>query len=242
MRFAALHLYSQMLLSKRWSGIGLSASSLMLAVSASLAFAPVAGAVETVTLVFNESRVSVPFNDFATFVRTGETQRENLQRFLVRIPNTSQAVRNALTREIAITRPFTEQNFSNVFMNFLLVQLSTILGSSAASENLSPLRSAVVTSFRDDQRISLLEVIGNYPTTEIVVQFPRLERAYNRVSGLVERVRPGVETATQFLEDLICNCPDKTSSFNPNRAIAAVDVPSLKSEQCSLESGSGDRP
>jgi hypothetical protein len=232
MRFTALRQPSQVLLNKRWSVIGLPASSLLLAVSTSIACAPSASAIETITLVFNESRVSVPFSDFETFVKTGEAQRENLQKFLARVPNTSQAVRTVMTREIAITRPFTEQNFKNLFMNFLLVQLSTILGSSAASEDLSPLRTAVVASYRNDQRISLLEVMENYPATEIVVQFPRLERAYNRVSALVERVRPGVETAQQFLQDLLCDCPKSSSSSFDQQTVAVGVASPAKDAKC----------
>lgn len=204
----------------------------MLAVGSTIGTVSDAQAIETITLVFNESRVSVPFSDFETFVKTGESQRENLQRFLARIPTTSQVARNVLTREVAITRPFTEQNFRNVFMNFLLVQLSTILSSSAAADNLEPLRTALITSYRNDQRISLLEVIGNYPATEIVVQFPRLERAYNRVSELVERVRPGVETAQQFLQDLVCDCPSKPTSSTSRQDVVAVDALPVKDKIC----------
>jgi hypothetical protein len=204
------------------SGIKLPISSLFLAVSASIAFSTSASAIETVTLVFNESRVSVPFSDFQTFVKTGETQRTNLQSFLAKVPNTSQAIRTVLTREIAITRPFAGQNFRNPIADFLLIQLNRVLVPPTVPDNLEPLRSALVASYRNDQRISILEVIGNYPEREITVQLPRLERAYNRASAFVERVQPALETAKQFLQDIVCDCPSTTTSGTPTKSEAGA--------------------
>lgn len=183
-------------------------TSLLLAIGASCAFSTRVSAIETITLVFNESRVSVPFSDFQTFVKTGETQRTSLQTFLARVPRTSQAARSVLTREIEITRPFSERNFDNPIADFLLLQLSSAL---TVPDNLQPLRSALITSYRSNQRISMLEVIGNYPAAEVVVQLPRVERAYNRMSALVQRVQPALESSKLFLQNLVCNCPTTTT-------------------------------
>jgi hypothetical protein len=196
---------------RSFSKIKLSISSLFLAVGASIAFSSSASAIETVTLIFNESRVSVPFSDFQAFVKTGETQKTNLQSFLAKVPNTSQAIRTVLTREIVITRPFAGQNFKNPIADFLLIQLNRVLVPPTVPDNLEPLRSALVASYRNDQRISILEVIGNYPERELTIQLPRLERAYNRASAFVERVQPALETAKQFLQDIVCDCPSATT-------------------------------
>ena len=157
---------------KRFSGIKFLSSSLLLAVSASVTFSTSASAIETITLVFNESRVAVPFSDFQNFVKTGETQRTNLQEFFAKIPSVSQATRTVLTREVAITRPFSERNFNNPITDFLLLQLNNVLTSSTVPDNLEPLRTALVASHKDDQRISMLEVIGNYPANELWCSFP----------------------------------------------------------------------
>lgn len=203
--------------------------SVFLAVSASLAFSTGASAIETITLVFNESRVSVPFRDFQTFVKTGDTQRSELKDFFARIPKTAQAARTVLTREIVITRPFTEQNFKNPIANFLVLQLNKVLTPTAMPDNLEPLRTAVVASYRDDQRISMLELMSNYPEREMIVQLPRVERAYNRVNAFVERVQPALETAKLFLQDLVCDCP--TASATP-----AVGAASEMTEEVSSAS------
>ncbi|WP_181314405.1 alpha/beta hydrolase [Phormidesmis priestleyi] len=224
---------------KRLSGIKLLSSSLLLAVGASVAFSTSASAIETVTLVFNESRVSVPFSDFQNFVKTGETQRTNLQEFFAKIPNTSQATRTVLTREIAITRPFSERNFNNPIADFVLLQLNNVLTSSTVPDNLEPLRTALVASHKDDQRISMLEVIGNYPVNEVVVQLPRVERAYNRVSAFIERVQPALETAKLFLQDLVCDCPTastksdtKSEVGKPNQVAKDSSASSVKAVKC----------
>lgn len=220
---------------KRLSRIQRLSSSFFLAISASIAFSTGASAVETVTLVFNEARVSVPFSDFQAFVKTGETQRSNLQEFFARIPRASQAVRTVLTREIAITRPFSEQNFRSPVANFLVLQLNKVLTPISLPDNLEPLRTALVASYRDDQRISMLELISNYPEKEIIVQLPRVERAYNRVSAFVERVQPALETAKLFLQDLVCDCPATatTSEGNsPNQEVEVSSTSSVKAMEC----------
>lgn len=193
-------------------------TSLFLAISTSLIFGSRASAIETVTLVFNESRTTVPFSDFRRFVETGETQRSTLQNFLARLPNTSQAIRSTLTREIAIPRPLSERGFNNTIADFLLLQLSSAF---TVPDSLQPLRSAFVTSYRNNQSISMLEVMSNYPINELVVQLPRVERAYNRVNAIAQRVPTALE-ANAFLFNLICNCPTSTA---PTLEVASTNCP-----------------
>lgn len=176
----------------------------------SLALSPRANAIETVTLVFNESRTSVPFSDFRRFIETGETQRTTLQNIFSRIPNTSQAVRSVFTSDIAIPRPLSERNFDNAIADFMLFQLSNALSSITVPDSLQPLRSALITSYRNNQSISILEVMSNYPLREMTVQLPRVERAYNRVNALAQRIPPALE-ANEFLFNLVCNCPSASS-------------------------------
>ncbi|BAU10926.1 hypothetical protein LEP3755_14180 [Leptolyngbya sp. NIES-3755] len=189
------------------SGLG---TSLFLMIAASLIFSPRARAIETVTLVFNESRTSVPFSDFRRFVETGETQRSTLQNFISRLPNTSQAIRTPFTREIAIPRPLSDRGFNNTIADFLLLQLSSAL---TVPDSLQPLRSALVASYRNNQSISMLEVISNYPIDDLVVQLPRVERAYNRVTAIAQRVPTALES-NEFLFNLICSCPTSTAPMS----------------------------
>lgn len=205
---------------KKRTKLSVLGTSVFLAVSASLAFNSRASAIETVTLVFNESRTSVPFSDFRRFVETGETQLPTLQRFLGRIPNTSQALRTVMTREIAISRPFSERNFDNPIADFLLYQLSNALTPISVPDNLQPLRSALVASYRNNQTISIFEVMENYPIDELVVQLPRVERTYNRVSSLVQRI-PAALQANEFLFNLVCNCPASTTQSMSDQVEAA---------------------
>lgn len=186
--------------------IKLSILGTIASLATSLALSSRASAIETVTLVFNDSRTSVPFSDFRKFVETGETQRTTLQNFFARIPNTSQAIQTALTREIAIPRPLSERNFNNTIADFMLSQLGSALTPITVTDSLQPLRSALVTSYRNNQSISILEVMSNYPIDEMVVQLPRIERAYNRVNALVGRIPPALE-ANEFMFNLVCNCP-----------------------------------
>lgn len=235
MQTVAASNHCPLLSAKGLSRVGLPVSSLFLAISASLIFNTGANAIETVTLVFNESRVSVPFDDFQTFVKTGETQRTNLQEFLAKAPNATRAARNVLTQEIAITRPFSERNFRNAIADFVLLQLNRVLTPVGAPENLEPLRTALVASYQDDQRISMLEIISNYPVPEITVQLPRVERAYNRVNAFIERVQPALETAKQFLQAIVCDCPSTTTSSevdSPSQAAKANAGSSTKTTQC----------
>ena len=98
-----------------------------------------------------------------------------------------------------------------------------------------PLRTALVTSYRNNQRISLLEMMGNYPEPEVVVQLPRVERAYNRVSAFVERVQPAVETIKQYLQSLVCDCPTTATSSQgvaPKQVAEDGSVAAAKAVKC----------
>lgn len=57
---------------------------------------------------------------------------------------------------------------------------------SSNQANRQALRSALVLSANGDNKVSLIEVIQNYPTSEVIVEGERLVRTYNQLSIIAE--------------------------------------------------------
>jgi hypothetical protein len=101
---------------------------------------------------------------------------------------------------------YIERFESSSLGEFVLIQLNKVLGTPTGSEELEPLRVAIVDSFENDNRFSVLEIVQNYPNDTIRLDFSGLQPIVNDVQTFVEKVQPALEVAREFLEDIVCEC------------------------------------
>ncbi|WP_263975319.1 alpha/beta hydrolase [Leptolyngbya sp. 7M] len=91
---------------------------------------------------------------------------------------------------------------------FVLLQLQRLI---QGSSDLADLRTAVRTSIQD-QQISVLEVLENYPIPEVTLNISGLVTTYNDVSAFVERILPALEVAKDYLQRIVCDCEAATTA------------------------------
>lgn len=190
---------------QRWK-FNLWGLNLLLSVSGSIfCFNSSVSATQSVILIHNEMQTSASISDIQRFASRGE-MTEHLQKFFQNVPQNSKSVRHLLMARIPVNRAWVERNFSNSTDRFILIQLDKLLGTHFRQENLEPLRSALVAAYGDDDRLSVLELIEEYPESEIRIDLRNLEQVYNDVSDLITRMQPLLAVSEKLLPELVCDC------------------------------------
>jgi hypothetical protein len=143
--------------------------TLMLSIGVSVPlWATGAIAAERVVLKYSILRQSVSVAELTTLAETGETSR-SLRRYLRLAGKQPEEVRQTLTEEAEVNVILVDRGLNNPVGDRVLDQIGEAIYPPSGEASREALRSALVLSASDDNRISLIEVIQNYPTDEVVV-------------------------------------------------------------------------
>lgn len=154
-------------------------------------------AAEKVVLKYDIFRANIAIDELETFVETGEMS-SGMKQILGKAEENPEVVRRTLTKPVNVSPTFLDNNLNSLPGEFVLDRVGEIIHTPSGEANRQALRSALVLSAKDDNRITLLEVMQNYPTEEIHVEGKRLVKAYEQIAGLVETVndlRDGLQDA-----------------------------------------------
>jgi Alpha/beta hydrolase of unknown function (DUF1400) len=151
-------------------------------------FSTAAFAAKQVVLKYRIFRESVSVSELTTFAETGQTS-SNLQTYLRMSGQKPEAVRQSLTRQVRINPILLDRVLNSPIGNTLLDPLAQAIQTPANVENRKALRAALVLSASGDGKFSLLEVVQNYPTQEVLLDGDRIEDAYRRLSELADRLQ-----------------------------------------------------
>lgn len=155
---------------------------------------------ETILLQHRDLKLSIPLADLQAFATDQDTSPA-LQQFWQDTNQKPTEVKQWLTTKI--TPP---QLTRWIPSDFVLLQINKILGDPLGRENLEPLREAFGKTFKKDNTFSILEILENYPKSEMRLETSRLEQVYNDVNLLVTRIEPVLETAVALLPEMVCEC------------------------------------
>lgn len=146
-------------------------------------FNPGAIAAERVLFRYGVFQDYISIDELANLAFTGESN-SLLGDFLRAKPDLFQLVRRSLKQEISISLPRLDNALSSRTGELLLDQLSQIILPSTGYANRQALRAAMLLSASQDSTLSLLEILKNYPTPEVVVDGERLDRFVDRINRL----------------------------------------------------------
>lgn len=145
-------------------------------------------AAEKIVLKYGIFRESVSVEKLTTFAETGEVS-PMLSLLLNQSRQDPQTVRNILTREVNASPVVIDRLVNNAIGEFLVDQIGQTIHTPSSQANQQALRSALVLSANKDNKVSLIEIIQNYPTSEVHVEGERLVRTYDQLSLLAERLQ-----------------------------------------------------
>jgi len=152
-------------------------------------FLPVAAkAADQVVLRYGpiEGRISVA--DLEVLGATGEAP-PGLATYLRRANQEPASVQRVLTREVEVNHVTLDRVLNNPVGEIALDQIGDVIQTPAGGANRQALRAALVLAASDDGKLSLLETIRKYPTSEVYVDGPKLLSAYQAISRVEKQAR-----------------------------------------------------
>lgn len=156
---------------------------LVLVVSTSiLLFGSSAIAAEQVVFKYRIFRESISVKELSTFAETGELSKSLRINFALARQD-PKAIRQYLIQPVKVNVVFLDRVLNSPVGNIILDQVSQVIHTASRGADRQAMRSALVLSARDDNNITLLETIQNYPTSQVQVEGDRLESAYLNCDG-----------------------------------------------------------
>jgi hypothetical protein len=148
-----------------------------------LAWSSSSWAAERVVLKYKIFRESVSVPELSTFARTGEMSPA-IAAYMRMSNQNPENVRKTLNDEAKVSPILLDRGLNNPVGNVLLDQVGQVIQTPSGGANREALRASLVLSASKDSRISLIEVIENYPTQEVHVEGDRLAQAFQQLSRL----------------------------------------------------------
>lgn len=174
-----------------------------------------ANAANEIVFTYGPIGRSLSIEELETFAETGEASR-SLQFYLNLADIDPDVFQVVLTEELSISLRFLDRTLNSLPGEYVLFQLGQVINTGAGTTNIRALRSALVLSASDDNRISLLEFLQNYPLRQLTIDGVELARVVRELGDVVEDVERRLETLVPILQELlegvICDCAAPTRS------------------------------
>jgi hypothetical protein len=129
---------------------------------------------------------SASVEELTHFVETGETTRQ-LRAYFRMSGQDPEQFRQLLSQEVDVDVVTLDRLLNNPVGDVLLDQMGRFVHTPSGDTNREAMRSALVLSASNGNRISLLEVMQNYPTRQIHINGNEALSAYRQISTIQER-------------------------------------------------------
>lgn len=185
-------------------------------------------------LEFGPFRPSITIGEMTRFVETGELSRG--WKFYFSVAGVDpDSLRKALAQEIRVDVGFLDKQLNSLIGEFVLYEVGQVIHTPSGHANIEALRSAVVLSALEDNRITPLELLQTYPLQQIHLDGVRLARLGNRfsqfqasgVQGVVTDLEGWlVQVQASAAKDL-CSCDQISTAANP---LVTAPLPNVSAE------------
>lgn len=159
----------------------------LIVTASALFYTNAAFAAQRVVFTYGAFQQSLPVDELVTFAKTGETS-SSIRYYLDQTRQDPQSIRNALIREFNVTPVTLDRTLNSKIGLYLLDQISYSIRTRSNQANRQALRSSLVLSASKDNKVSLIEVIQNYPTSDVIVEGERILRTYNQLSLIADDI------------------------------------------------------
>lgn len=144
-------------------------------------------AAEQVMLKYSILERSISVDELSEFAETGEASPE-LETYLEDSGQDPERVRELLSDEVEVRQLFLDEILNSAPGEVILDKMGDFVHTSSGEANRQALRSSLVLSASDDDRVSLIEVLQNYPTQEVYVNGNRLASAYRQIQDIQDNI------------------------------------------------------
>lgn len=165
---------------RRWLGVGMGSAVLLTSLQAMAA--------EQVILKYRVFRESVSVRELTEFAQTGNPSPD-LQTYLRLSRQNPEAVRQTLVKPVRVNPIVLDRVLNSPVGNVVLDRLGQSIQTPKGGAERQALRAALTLSASGDGNISILEILQNYPTQEVVIDGDRIETAFRQLSDLAARLQ-----------------------------------------------------
>lgn len=153
---------------------------------------------EEIIFKYGAATQSVSLSELQTFADTGEIS-SSLD-FLLNFGNQNpQMIRWILMQQFPADTNLIYDLLNTAPGEYVLTQTGNVVGSKSERANVKALRGALVTSASDDNFISLIELLENYPTQEVYVDGKILAKVQRNLSNFIEETNKYITVPLSFL-------------------------------------------
>lgn len=178
-------------------------------------------AAQTVLLQNRDARLSLPIAELQEFARSGKMST-SLSSFLVAAEQDPATLREALNSPVRLGRT------ALIPREFALIEINQAVGDPLGRENrLDLLRQSLRRASQDDQTLTLLEIVENYPGASVRITLNQVLPIYETLSQLVHRIVPIFDIVENLLPEMVCDpqgnpvfptAPASSALLNPGSA------------------------
>lgn len=161
--------------------------SSLLTAAGVVALAIPTAAAERVILKYSILRGSISVAELRTLANTGEASPA-LKAYLRLANKKPEELRRILVQKVDVDPVFLSKILNSFAGEYVLEQTSSIIHTPSSNANLQALRGALVTSAVPDGNLRLIEILENYPTSEVHVEGDRLAELYSQLKGMVDKL------------------------------------------------------
>ena len=140
---------------------------------------------------------SLDMDDLTNFAATGKVPK-GWNTYFKLLKLDPEDFRGLLTTEAKMEMKFLDGILNNLIGEYILFQVGQVIHTSKSTANIQALRSALILSAAGDNKISMLEILQNYPSQKVVLEGMKLVRAAKNL-----KQKGIVKTGTARLEDIL---------------------------------------
>ncbi|HEY9859457.1 MAG TPA: alpha/beta hydrolase [Candidatus Obscuribacterales bacterium] len=144
-------------------------------------------AAEQVVLKYKILREKISVQELTRLTQTG-TPSPALASYLKLAGKKPEDIRQPLIQVVKVNPLILDRTLNSWVGNAVLDQMSQAIHTPSNQANRQALRAAIILSATPDGKLTLLEVLQNYPTQEVEVEGDRLVATYRQLSGLSGRL------------------------------------------------------
>lgn len=158
-----------------------------------------ARAAETIVMRYGPIQRSLPVSDLRNLADTGKTTRQ-LRQYLKLAKQSPDSLRTRLTQPVNISVVALDSRLNSIAGELLLDEAGKYIHPPGEKSSPQALRSALVLSAADDNQITLIESLENYPTQAVEIDVDKSVALYRRIDRVMNgSSQPSVAPLVDFL-------------------------------------------
>lgn len=144
-------------------------------------------AAEKVVLNYGMWQGSIPVGEMTAFCETGEASSSLA--YYIRLSNqSSERVQKVLCKPIPVNGVILSKMLNNPLGGFVLDLFGQVITTPSNKASRESLRGALVTSALNNNDLSIIEVLQNYPTSEVHLNGDRLLEFYRQAEEVLKMI------------------------------------------------------